>query len=82
MTALELATRAPERLRTLVVAGITTKREPRARVAARLLDPERMLRDDPAWAAGLARTHDPVQGAGAWAPLLRAIAADVPTSRC
>ena len=77
MTALELATRAPERLRTLVVAGITTEREPRARVAARLLDPERVLREDPAWAAGLARSHDPVQGAGAWASLLRAIAVDV-----
>jgi pimeloyl-ACP methyl ester carboxylesterase len=77
MTALELATRAPDRLRTLVVAGITTEREPRARVAARLLDPERVLRDDPAWAAALARTHDPVQGDGAWKPLLRAIAADV-----
>ena len=70
MTALELATRAPDRLRTLVVVGITTEREPRARVAARLLDPERVLREDPAWAAALARAHDPVQGAGAWAPLL------------
>jgi len=49
-----------------VVAGITTEREPRARVAARLLDPERVLREDPAWAARLARAHDPVQGAGAW----------------
>ena len=35
MTALGFAVRAPERLRTLVVVGITAAREPRARVARR-----------------------------------------------
>ena len=79
MTALEFATRAPERLRTLVVVGITSAREPRASVARRLMDPERVLRDDPAWAAEMVRTLDPVQGPGAWRLLLPAIAEDVAT---
>ena len=47
-------------------SGITTEREPRASRRRRLMDPERIERDDPAWAADLARSHDPVQGAGAW----------------
>ena len=79
MTALGFATRAPERPRTLVVVGITTEREPRASVAMRLMDPDRILRDDPAWAADLVRTLDPVQGPGAWRRLLPAIAEDVAT---
>ena len=74
MTALRVAVRNPERLRTLVVVGITTDREPRASVARRLMDPVRIDRADPAWAADLARRHDPVQGEGAWRALLPAIA--------
>ena len=81
MTALELAARVPGRIRTLVVAGVTPEREPRASVCARLLDPDRVARDERTWAADLARTHDPVQGDGAWRPLLVAIAADVATQR-
>ena len=54
MTALRVAVRAPERLRTLVVVGITAEREPRASVARRLMDPVRIDRADPAWAADLA----------------------------
>ncbi|MBA3234411.1 MAG: alpha/beta hydrolase [Chloroflexi bacterium] len=77
MTALGLAVRAPDRLRTLVVAGITTARDPRARVAARLLDPDRIARDDPTWAAEMTRTIDATQGGGSWLRLLPAIAADV-----
>jgi pimeloyl-ACP methyl ester carboxylesterase len=77
MTALHFAVRRPERVRTLVVAGITTQREPRASVARRLMDPERVERDDPAWAARLAALHDRGQGTGAWRRLLPAIAADV-----
>jgi pimeloyl-ACP methyl ester carboxylesterase len=77
MTALGFATRAPERLRTLVAVGISTAREPRASVTRRLMDPARVLRSDPAWAADLARTLEPVQGPGAWQRLLPAIAADV-----
>ncbi len=77
MTALQFAARYPDRLRTLVVVGITTQREPRASVARRLMDPARIDRDDPAWGAVLGRRHDPVQGEGAWRRLLPAIAADV-----
>ena len=77
MTALQFAVREPARLRTLIVVGITTQREPRASVARRLMDPERVDRVEPTWGAQLARRHDPVQGAGAWRRLLPAIAADV-----
>lgn len=77
MTALQFAARHPSRLRTLVVVGITTQREPRASVASRLMDPDRIDRTDPAWAAELAARHDPGQGEGAWRRLLPAIAADV-----
>lgn len=77
MTALQLACRHPERIRTLVVAGITPRREPRASVARRLMDPARLEAHDPAWAARLAELHDPVQGDGTWRRLLPAIAADV-----
>jgi pimeloyl-ACP methyl ester carboxylesterase len=77
LTALRFAARRPERVRTLVVVGITTQREPRTSVARRLMDPERIERRDPAWAAELARRHDPLQGAGAWRRLLPAIVGDV-----
>lgn len=77
MTALRVAVLAPERLRTLVVVGITTDREPRASVAKRLMDPVRIDRADPSWGADLARRHDPGQGEGAWRSLLPAIARDV-----
>jgi pimeloyl-ACP methyl ester carboxylesterase len=77
MTALQFATRWPERVRTLVVVGITTQREPRASVAKRLMDPAWIAARDPAWAAELGRRHDPGQGSGAWQRLLPAIAADV-----
>jgi pimeloyl-ACP methyl ester carboxylesterase len=77
MTALQFAVRSPERLRTLAVVGITTQREPRASVARRLMDPERIGRDDPAWAAELAARHDAGQGVGAWRRLMPLIAADV-----
>jgi pimeloyl-ACP methyl ester carboxylesterase len=77
MTALQFATRWPDRLRTLVVIGITTQREPRASVGRRLMDPEAVLARNPGWAAELSRRHDPVQGPGAWQRLLPAIAADI-----
>ena len=79
MTALGMASRIPGRLRTLVVVGIATEREPRARVVRRLLDPVRIVREEPDWATDLARQHDDVQGAGAWQRLLPAIAEDVAT---
>lgn len=79
MTALQFAARWPERLRTLVVAGITTQREPRTSVARRLMDPAWIDRNEPARAAILSRRHDPVQGVDAWRRLLPAIAADIAT---
>jgi len=77
MTALMFGARHPERLRTLVVVGITTQREPRASVGRHLMDPARILERDPGFAAVLARRHDAGQGEGAWQPLLSAIAADI-----
>jgi pimeloyl-ACP methyl ester carboxylesterase len=76
-TALQFASRHPERVRTLVAIGITTEREPRSSVARRLMDPERILATDPAWAAELSRRHDAGQGVGAWQRLLPAIVASV-----
>jgi pimeloyl-ACP methyl ester carboxylesterase len=81
MTALTFATRYPERLRTAIICGIDTAREPRASVARRLMDPERILREEPDWAGQLERRHGPVQGEGAWKWLLPAIANDVATAR-
>lgn len=77
MTALGLAVRAPDRVTTVVAAGITTAREPRASVGLRLMDPIRLRRDDPAWAAEMDRTIDRSQGLGAWERLLPAIATDI-----
>jgi pimeloyl-ACP methyl ester carboxylesterase len=77
MTALQFAARWPERLRTMIVAGITTQREPRASVARRLMDPDWIDRNEPARAAVLARRHDPVQGIDAWRRLLPVIAQDI-----
>ena len=77
MTALQFGARWPDRLRTLIVVGITTLREPRASVGRRLMDPERILAHEPGFAATLARRHDVGQGAGAWQRLLPAIAADI-----
>jgi pimeloyl-ACP methyl ester carboxylesterase len=77
MTALAFATRFPERLRTLLISGIDVQRQPRANVAARLMDPVRIDRDQQGWAAELERRHGPVQGEGAWRSLLPAIARDV-----
>ena len=77
MSALGFATRHPDRLRTLLISGIDVQRQPRASVAARLMDPERIDREQPGWAAELEQRHGPVQGSGAWRTLLPAIARDV-----
>jgi pimeloyl-ACP methyl ester carboxylesterase len=76
-TALAFASAHPERVVTLVLVGTATEREPRTSVIRRLADVERIERQDPAWAAALARRHDPVQGPGAWCRLMPAIAAFV-----
>jgi pimeloyl-ACP methyl ester carboxylesterase len=78
-TALTFATRHPERLERALIVGADIQREPRARVAARLMDPDRILRDEPAWAAALERRHAPLQGAGHWQRLMRAMAQEAAT---
>lgn len=80
-TALAFATRAPGRVASLVLAGISLEPEPRGSVARRLMDPERIDRTDPDWAARLAARHDPFQGEGAWRRLLPAIAAEISHAR-
>ena len=77
LTALRYATREPDRVRTLLIAGVSTQREPRASLVGRLMDPDRRPPTGPLSEEALARRHDAVQGAGAWRDLLPAIAADV-----
>jgi pimeloyl-ACP methyl ester carboxylesterase len=77
MTALQYAARFPERLRTLVAISIGTEREPRLAVGRKLMDPDRIERDDPGWADRLARRHDPAHGVGSWRRLVDAIVEDI-----
>ncbi len=76
-TALAYAMDQPARLCSLVLVGTATEREPRTSVIRHLVDVGRIERQDPAWAAALARRHDPLQGDGAWRRLMPAIAAFV-----
>ncbi len=77
MTAVTFATRWPERLRSALIVGIDVQAEPRTSIARRAMDPERIEREEPAWAAQLERRHGPVQGAGAWRHLMAAMADEV-----
>lgn len=70
MTALRYATDHADRLLSLVLVGVDVEAEPGSSVARVMLDPERIARDDPEWAAQLERRHGPVQGPGAWRRLL------------
>ena len=72
-TALGFAIGHPARLWSAILAAAAVEREPRTSVARRLMDPENAEREDPRWAASLARRHDPTQGSGAWKRLLAAI---------
>ena len=74
-TALAYAMEQPARLRSLVLVGAATEREPRTSVVRHLADVGRIERQDPTWAAALARRHDTLQGEGAWRRLMPAIAA-------
>ncbi len=80
-TALSLAMAHPERIISAVVAAVGVEKEPRSSVARHLMDPDKIEREDPAWAARLARRHDPVQGAGAWKKLMVAIREDIVAGR-
>jgi pimeloyl-ACP methyl ester carboxylesterase len=75
MTALTFATRFPERLTSALIVGIDIEPEPRTSIARRAMDPERIEREEPAWAAQLERRHGPVQGTGAWRRLMGSMAA-------
>jgi len=75
-TALELAMAQPQRLLSVIAVSATLEPEPAASVSRRRLDPQAVVRDDPAWAAELEQRHDPYQGAGHWRRLLWAIRAD------
>jgi len=77
MTALQFASRHPDRLRTLVAVSVAPQREPRLAVGRALMDPARVELQDPAWARQLAARHDPVQGPDSWRRLLPAIVADL-----
>ncbi len=77
LTALQFAVRHVERLRTLVLVGVDPQREPRGSVARVLMDPDRIEREEPEWAAQLERRHAPVQGPGAWRDLMRAVHAGI-----
>lgn len=74
LTALTFATRSPERLASALVVGIDVESEPRTSIARRAMDPERIEREEPAWATQLERRHGPVQGEGAWRRLMGAMA--------
>lgn len=75
LTALTCAVRRPERVASAVVVGIDVEAEPRTSIARRAMDPERIDREEPAWAGQLERRHGPVQGPGAWRRLMGAMAA-------
>jgi pimeloyl-ACP methyl ester carboxylesterase len=77
MTALHYASRFPDRIRTLIAVSIGVEREPRLAVGRALMDPDRVERDDPGWAARLAARHDPMHGSGSWRRLLEAIVSDI-----
>jgi len=75
MTVLTIATRSQDRLASALVAGIDVEPEPRTSISRRAMDPERIEREEPAWATQLERRHGPVQGEGAWRRLMGAMAA-------
>jgi pimeloyl-ACP methyl ester carboxylesterase len=75
LTALAFATRSPERLASALIAGIDVEPEPRTSISTRAMDPERIEREEPAWATQLERRHGPVQGEGAWRRLMGRMAA-------
>ncbi len=79
LTALWFAVHHAERLRTLLAVGVGIEHEPRTSVVRRLMDPDRIEREEPSWAAQLERRHAPVQGPGAWRALLAAIARETAT---
>jgi pimeloyl-ACP methyl ester carboxylesterase len=75
LTAITFAVRHPTRVASAIIVGIDLEPEPRTSIARRAMDPERIEREEPAWAAQLERRHGPTQGPGAWRRLMGAMAA-------
>jgi pimeloyl-ACP methyl ester carboxylesterase len=75
-TAVELAARHPQRVGSMLLIGPSLRPQPAASVARARMDPDKILADDPVWAAELRQRHDPHQGEGAWRRLLEAIRED------
>jgi pimeloyl-ACP methyl ester carboxylesterase len=73
-TALLMASRHPERVEVMVLAGVANEPEPANSVARHLLDLDRIDREDPAFASEMARLHDGGQGVDAWRALMAALA--------
>ena len=65
------------RVEVVVVAGASNEPEPPRTIVRRQLDLERIEREEPGFAAEMARLHDPVQGPDAWRSLLAAIRDDL-----
>jgi pimeloyl-ACP methyl ester carboxylesterase len=76
-TAMGLAMRHPERVRGAIVAGFGVEAEPRASVARKLMQPDKIERDEPRWAQRMAERHDPVQGPGGWRKVMDAVREDI-----
>lgn len=79
-TALELAVRVPERVRSMIVIAPIVRPEPAASVAQRRMDPDRILREEPTLAAEMRQRHDTHQGDGHWRRLLEVIRDDTGTT--
>jgi pimeloyl-ACP methyl ester carboxylesterase len=66
MTSMRFAATYPDRLRTAIICGIDVFREPRASVARRLMDPARILREEPggprSWIEGTGRCRATARG--------------------
>jgi pimeloyl-ACP methyl ester carboxylesterase len=81
IVALHLATASPELLRSMVCVGTNYRVDDTVRqFLAYFATPEAIEANDPAWAASLARRHDPYHGQGYWRTLMRQIAATASTS--
>jgi pimeloyl-ACP methyl ester carboxylesterase len=77
VTALRFASRHPERVEAMVVVSAANELEPARSVARRMLDLQRIDREDPAFAREMARLHDAAQGPGAWRGLMAALRDDL-----
>jgi 3-oxoadipate enol-lactonase len=75
-TALRFASLYPDRVEAMVLVAVANEPEPARSVARHQLDVDRIDREDPAFAAEMARLHDPVHGDGAWRRLLVALGED------